>query len=156
MTELTGFQLRNVPLLSRIGADRADEERTDVEAAKAGWPDALVLRVDRRNQVLISGGQAVLGKAARLGDKPPENAVFLGRLADGSHVWGIRAGLEGPEDTHAETEVLDLRRAGQVFDDVTTRGSAPSTARRRSRSRAAGRGSTRPTDTRSFPASTRR
>ena len=113
------FQLRNVPLLSRIGADRADELRTDVEAAKAGWPDALLLRVDRRNQVLISGGQAVLGKAAKLGDKPPENAVFLGRLADGRHVWGIRAALEGPEDPHAETEVLDLRRAGQVFDDVS-------------------------------------
>ena len=29
------FQLRNIPLLSRIGADRADEMRTDVDAA--GW-----------------------------------------------------------------------------------------------------------------------
>jgi len=119
MTELAGFQLRNVPLLSRIGADRADELRTDVEAAKAGWSDALLLRVDRRNQVLISDGQAVLGKAAKIGDKPPDNAVFLGRLADGRHVWGIRAALEGPENPHTETEVLDLRRAGQVFDDVS-------------------------------------
>jgi len=76
-----GFELRNVPLLSRVGADRADALRTDVDAAVAGWPDALLLRVDRRNQVLISGGQVVLGNAAKLGVKPPENAVFLGRLA---------------------------------------------------------------------------
>ena len=35
------FGLRNVPLLSRVGADRADSVRTDVDAAIAGWPDAL-------------------------------------------------------------------------------------------------------------------
>jgi NAD+ diphosphatase len=114
-----GFQLRNVPLLSRVGADRADNLRTDVDAALAGWPDARILRVDRRNQVLISGGQVVLGNAAKLGDRPPDNAVFLGRLSDGRHVWAIRAALEGPEDRHTESEVLDLRRAGQVFDDVS-------------------------------------
>ena len=80
----------------------------------AGWADALVLRVDRRNQVLISGGQVVLGDGGEAsGTSPPENAVFLGRLADGRHVWAIRAALEGPEDPHAETEVLDLRRAGR-------------------------------------------
>jgi NAD+ diphosphatase len=141
MTGITGFQLRNVPLLSRVGADRADALRTDVDAALAGWPDAQLLRVDRRNQVLISGGQVVLGRAARLGDKPPENAVFLGRLTDGRHVWAIRAALEGPEDTHAETEVLDLRRAGQIFDDVSAQLVATATAS---------------TVTRSFPASTPR
>ena len=85
----------------------------------AGWPDAQLLRVDRRNQVLISDGRIVLGAAAKLGDRPPEDAVFLGRLHDGRHVWAIRAALEGPEDPHTETEVLDLRRAGQVFDDVS-------------------------------------
>ncbi|ULE33535.1 NAD(+) diphosphatase [Mycobacterium sp. IDR2000157661] len=123
-----GFSLRNVPLLSRVGADRADVLRTDVDAALAGWPDALVLRVDRRNQVLISGGQVVLGSAANLGAKPPENAVFLGRLVDGRHVWGIRSALEGPEDPHTESEVLDLRRAGQVFDDVSAQLVATATA----------------------------
>jgi NAD+ diphosphatase len=122
------FQLRNVPLLSRVGADRADALRTDVDAAMAGWADALLLRVDRRNQVLISGGQVVLCKAAKLGDKPPEHAVFLGRLADGVHVWAIRSALEGPEDVHAETEVLDLRRAGQIFDDVSAQLVATATA----------------------------
>ncbi|RAV07011.1 NAD(+) diphosphatase [Mycolicibacterium sp. GF69] len=116
---MTPFRLRNIPLLSRVGADRADVLRTDIDAALAGWPDALVLRVDRRNQVLIAGGQVVLGTAAKLGDRPPENAVFLGRLNDGRHVWAIRGGLEAPENPHTETEVLDLRRAGQVFDDVS-------------------------------------
>ena len=85
---MSDFTLRNVPLLSRVGADRADTLRTDVDAAIAGWKDALLLRVDRRNQVLISGGQVVLGRAAELGDKPDEHAVFLGRMPDGRHVWG--------------------------------------------------------------------
>ena len=70
----------------------------------------------------------VLGKAADLGAKPPENAVFLGRLGDGTHVWGIRAALEGPEDPHTETEVLDLRRAGPIFDDVSAQLVATATA----------------------------
>ncbi|OBG95021.1 NADH pyrophosphatase [Mycobacterium sp. E136] len=122
------FRLRNVPLLSRVGADRADALRTDVDAALAGWPDALLLRVDRRNQVLISDGRVVLGSTAKLGDRPPENAVFLGRLNDGRHVWAVRGALEGPEDPHTETEVLDLRRAGQVFDDVSAQLVATATA----------------------------
>ena len=63
----SGFRLRNVPLLSRVGADRADTLRTDVDAAVAGWPEALLLRVDRRNQVLISDGRVVLNNAARSG-----------------------------------------------------------------------------------------
>ncbi|OBI74535.1 NAD(+) diphosphatase [Mycobacterium sp. E740] len=125
---MTPFQLRNIPLLSRVGADRADELRTDIDAALAGWPEAQVLRVDRRNQVLIADGRVVLGSAAKLGDRPPDNAVFLGRLDDGRHVWAIRGALEGPEDPHAETEVLDLRRAGQVFDDVSAQLVATATA----------------------------
>ena len=48
------FQLRGVPLLSRVGADRADQVRTDVDAAIAGWADAALLRVDSRNQVLVA------------------------------------------------------------------------------------------------------
>ena len=32
------FELRNVPLLTRVGADRADQLRSDVDAALAGWP----------------------------------------------------------------------------------------------------------------------
>ena len=124
----SGFRLRNIPLLSRVGADRADTLRTDVDAAVAGWPDALLLRVDRRNQVLISGGRALLGPASKVGDTPPADAVFLGRLDDGRHAWAVRAELEAPEDPGAPTEVLDLRRAGQIFDDVSAQLVATATA----------------------------
>lgn len=123
-----GFTLRNVPLLSRVGADRADELRTDVDAALAGWGDALLLKVDQRNQVLISGGRVVLGRAAKHSAMPDEHAVFLGRMPDGVHVWAVRGALEAPEDPHAETEVLDLRRAGLVFDDISSQLVATATA----------------------------
>jgi NAD+ diphosphatase len=111
------FQLKAVPLLSRIGADRADQVRTDTDAAVAGWPDAALLRLDSRNQVMVANGKVLLGKAIKLADKPPPDAVFLGRI-DGRHVWAVRGPLESPED-HGDTgEVADLRRAGQLFDDV--------------------------------------
>lgn len=125
---MADFQLRNVPLLSRVGADRADVLRTDLDAAVAGWSDALLLRVDRRNQVLISGGRVVLGAAVKHSKTPDEHAVFLGRLEDGRHVWAVRSALEGPEDPHAESEVLDLRRAGPIFDDVSAQLVATATA----------------------------
>lgn len=116
---MTHFQLRNVPLLSRVGADRADVLRTDIDAAVAGWRDARLLRVDHRSQVLISGGAVVLGSAAKWSATPDERAVFLGRLEDGTHVWAVRAALEGPEDPDAESEVLDLRRVGPILDDAS-------------------------------------
>jgi NAD+ diphosphatase len=112
------FQLRSVPLLSRIGADRADQVRTDVEAATAGWSEAALLRLDSRNQVLVADGRVVLGKAKALADKPPADAVFLGRLEDGRHVWAVRGPLEAPEDPNVKAEVADLRGASQLFDDV--------------------------------------
>ncbi len=111
------FQLHSVPLLSRIGADRADQVRTDVDAATAGWAEAALLRLDPRNQVLVAGGRVVLGRAKSLADKPPPDAVFLGRLGDGRDVWAVRGPLEAP-DPELETEVADLRRGGQLFDDV--------------------------------------
>jgi NAD+ diphosphatase len=123
---MRGFELRQVPLLSRVGADRADTLRTDIDAAVAGWKDALLLRIDRRNQVMISGGRVVLGSAAKLGDKPDEHAVFLGRVPDGRHVWAVRAALEASEDEAAE--VLDLRRGGAVFDDMSAQLVATATA----------------------------
>ena len=80
------FQLHSVPLLSRIGADRADQVRTDVDAAAAGWADAALLRLDSRNQVMVADGRVVLGSAKAFADKPPPDAVFLGRLEDGRDV----------------------------------------------------------------------
>ncbi|MBI2699478.1 NADH pyrophosphatase [Mycobacterium gordonae] len=112
------FRLRDVPLLSRVGADRADQLRTDIDAAAAGWPDAALLRVDSRNQVLAAGGKVVLGPAAALGDKPPAEAVFLGRIDAGRHVWAIRGPLQPPDD--GEVEVLDLRRLGRIIDDTSS------------------------------------
>ncbi len=116
---IADFQLTNIPLLSRVGADRADQVRADVEAATAGWAHAALLRVDARNQVLVADGRVVLGAAAGLADTPPPDAVFLGRLEDGRHVWAIRGPLEAPEDPGVVAEVADLRRAGQLFDDIS-------------------------------------
>ncbi|MGE5694902.1 MAG: NAD(+) diphosphatase [Candidatus Sericytochromatia bacterium] len=120
------FELRNVPLLSRVGADRADALRTDIDAALAGWPDAAVLRIDPRNRVLVSGGHVVLDDARGLGDTPPPGAVFLGRLPDGRHCWGIRARLAPPD--RDDVEVLDLRGGGPVFDDLSAQLVATATA----------------------------
>ncbi|WP_200900635.1 NAD(+) diphosphatase [Mycolicibacter heraklionensis] len=112
-----GFQLRQVPLLSRVGADRADQLRTDTDAAVAGWSAAALLRVDPRNQVLVAGGRVVLQEAKELGDTPPSDAVFLGRIEDGRHVWAVRDALRAPADL--DVSVLDIRATGDIFDDVS-------------------------------------
>jgi NAD+ diphosphatase len=114
------FQLRDVPVLSRVGADRADQLRTDVDAATAGWAEAALLRVDTRNQVLVTNGRVVLGGAAELADKPPPEAVFLGRIEGGRHVWAIRGALQAPEDPDVEAEVVNLRSLGPIFDDTSS------------------------------------
>ncbi|CAN5212681.1 NAD(+) diphosphatase [soil metagenome] len=115
---MADFHLRNIPLLSRVGADRSDQLRTDIDAAIAGWADAAVLRVDGRGQVLIAAGRVLLSDTAALGDSPPAEAVFLGRIEGGRHVWAIRADLPAPGEG-VDAHVLDLRRAGTVFDDVS-------------------------------------
>ena len=111
------FRLRNVPLLSRIGADRADHLRSDVDAAVEGWAGAMLLRVDERSQVLVVDDQLVLTPAVGLADSPPDDAVFLGRLPDGRHAWAARAPLEVPDGVTARA--IDPRRAGIAFDDVS-------------------------------------
>lgn len=113
------FRLRNTPVLSRIGADRADDLRTDIDAAIAGWADAQLLRVDTRNQVLVEQGRVVLTPAAEYADTPPADAVFLGRLDDGRHVWAVRAALEPGSADAANTTVVDPRRTSHPFDDVS-------------------------------------
>jgi NAD+ diphosphatase len=64
--------------------------------------------------VNIVDGRVVLEDAARVGDVPPEHAVFLGRIPGGRHVWAVRAELD--DDS---APLLDLRRSGQLFDDTS-------------------------------------
>ena len=101
------FQLKSVPLLSRIGADRADQVRTDIDAATAGWADAALLRLDSRNQVMVADGRVLLGKAKTLADKPPSDAVFLGRIEDGRHA----------HDTHRQRRSIEAQdRIGEASE----------------------------------------
>ncbi len=110
------FQLHSVPLLSRAVIDRADHLRAD---AGAGWADAAVLRVDARNQILATGGRAVLGAAREHSEAPPPDAVFLGVLGDGTHVWAVRGALPVPADADSEVAVLGLLQSGQLLDDAS-------------------------------------
>lgn len=113
------FQLRQVPILSRVGVDRAGRVRTDVDAATAGWAHAALLRVDVRDQVLVANGRVVLADAAELADAPPPEAVLLGRIEGGRQVWAVRGPLTAPGGFADNARVVDLRRAGPVFDDVS-------------------------------------
>ncbi|WP_016693352.1 NAD(+) diphosphatase [Rhodococcus rhodochrous] len=107
---MTGFALSGTPLLSRTVVDRAEELRKDEDALRAGWADAKLLRVDRRNQVRVSDSALVLGEASELGPEPVEGAIFLG-IRDGHHVWATRV--------LAQTgTVADLRRVGERLDDA--------------------------------------
>lgn len=103
-------------MLSRVGADRADDLRTDIDAAIAGWPEARLMRVDDRNQVLLVGGRVVLGAAADYADKPFAEVVFLGlpiTTARSRCVPRLEPAAE------PETTVVDPRRTSHPFDDVS-------------------------------------
>jgi hypothetical protein len=116
------FQLRKVPSLSRVGADRADHLRTDVDAAVAGWPDALLLRVDDRNQVLFAGDRVVLGSAAAFADK----AQAAGEQGD----WGLAARYM--VRTHARPACMRACRVGEE-GHTQAQGRAARTLRARTR-----------------------
>ena len=104
------FELNQTPLLSRSAVGRAEELRSDTEALRAGWPDAVQLRVDRRGQVEIEDGALVLRPAIDAAAEPIPGAVFLG-LRDGRHVWAVPVTeLDGP--------VGDLRLAGAALSDA--------------------------------------
>lgn len=110
MHGVTAFALGETPLLSRTVVDRAEELRSDVDALRAGWATAKLLRIDRRGQAPVVGSVLVLAEATELGPEPVSGAVFLG-IRDGLHVWAVRV--------LAQTgTVADLRRVGEDLGDA--------------------------------------
>ena len=111
MPEFTapGFTLTETPLLSRAAVDRAEHLRPDTGALVAGWADALLMRVNHRGQVRITGGELVFEPATTLGAQPVPGAVFLGLHGD-RHVWAVRV----PAMTG---ELGDLRMIGDRLDE---------------------------------------
>lgn len=106
---MSHFELIETPLLSRAALDRAEELRSDREALRAGWAQALLLRVNPRGQVRVTDGELVLEPASTLGDEPVPGAVFLG-LRGTRHVWAVRV----PAMTG---ELGDLRMLGHRLDE---------------------------------------
>ncbi len=110
MHGVTAFALGETPLLSRTVVERAEELRSDVDALRAGWATAKLLRIDRRGQAPVDGSVLVLADATELGPEPVSGAVFLG-VRDGLHVWAARV--------LAQTgTVADLRRVGEDLGDA--------------------------------------
>lgn len=111
--DVSGFQLKNVPPLSRSALDRAEELRSDEQALKAGWANARLLRVNRRGQIRFDDDALLLEPATNLSAEPVPEAVFLGVDA-GVHLWAVR-------DNDIEGRLLDLRMigaAGVPLDDL--------------------------------------
>ncbi|WP_227983841.1 NAD(+) diphosphatase [Nocardia spumae] len=107
------FELNGVPLLSRTALDRAETARSDEQALKQGWPDAKLLRMNRRGQVRIDGDRVVLEPAVTYAAEPTPDTVLLG-VVDGAHIWAIR-------DDELDGQLMDLRVVGSALqlDDVT-------------------------------------
>jgi NAD+ diphosphatase len=114
---VSGFQLKDTPLLSRSALDRAEELRSDEHALKDGWATAGLLRMNKRGQVRIGSGRPagaiLLEPATTLAAEPVAEAVFLG-VADGGHLWAIR-------DNAIDGQLMDLRAVGSALhlDDIT-------------------------------------
>ncbi|MFE5707554.1 NAD(+) diphosphatase [Rhodococcus koreensis] len=107
---MTVFRLNDTPLLSRSAVGRAEELRSDTDALRAGWRDALLLRVNHRGQVRVGDDGLVFAEATELGPEPKPGAVFLGIRKD-RHVWAVRVqALTG--------ELADLRILGGTLDDA--------------------------------------
>ncbi|WP_458690229.1 NAD(+) diphosphatase [Nocardia tengchongensis] len=105
---MSGFELTAVPVLSRTSLDRAEHLRSDEQALKEGWPQAKLLRMNKRGQVRIEQGGVVLDAALTLAPERAPEAVFLG--VDGDiHLWAVR-------DNTIEGELADLRAFGATLD----------------------------------------
>ena len=106
------FSLDSEPLLSRSAPDRAAALRQDAPALRDGWPTALVLRIDPRGRfatdVTPHGPRRLQFEPAfDLAQEPPHQAVFLGRAADGRHLWALAV-----DALPASSDRLDLRACG--------------------------------------------
>ncbi|MFZ2176180.1 MAG: NAD(+) diphosphatase, partial [Rhodococcus sp. (in: high G+C Gram-positive bacteria)] len=107
---MTVFRLNETPLLSRSAVGRAEELRSDTEALRVGWADAVLLRVNHRGQVRVSDDGLVFADATELAAEPVPGAVFLGVRKD-RHVWAVRVqALTG--------KLADLRVLGGTLDDA--------------------------------------
>ncbi|NKE29375.1 NAD(+) diphosphatase, partial [Mycobacterium tuberculosis] len=51
---------------------------------------------------------------------PPPEAVFLGRVEGGRHVWAVRAALQPIADPDIPAEAVDLRGLGRIMDDTSS------------------------------------
>lgn len=111
------FTLDSDPVLSVAAPDRAAPLRQDADGLAGGWAEARVMRIDQRNRFAVEaaedGRQRILLEPAMLfADAPPDDAVFLGRTAEGRHIWAVTVDSL-PEDP----AVSNLRRCGAELVD---------------------------------------
>ncbi|TQJ04934.1 NAD(+) diphosphatase [Amycolatopsis cihanbeyliensis] len=129
------FRLGTVPALARSTVDRQEWLRADPERLLARWSSARVVLLDDTGRTPVPFGETTLAtrKAAAYGDRPPEEAMFLGEWQGVDH-WGMPGtpdgevesvpmrGSWGVADTApaAGGEVwLDLRGHGDLLDDTS-------------------------------------
>ena len=98
-TTSTGFELDELPALSRTAVPRNDLLRDNADELARLWPSARLLPVDRRGRAPMgrSGDMPVLDfrSTEPLGPVPPDGAVLLGEQ-DGVCYWAVRAEPDGP------------------------------------------------------------
>lgn len=106
------FSLDSDPVLSVAAPDRAAPLRQRADELASGWATAHVMKVDRRNRFAVEpapGGRTriQLEPALLFSERLPEDAVFLGRRDDGSHLWAVAV-----DDLPDDPAVTTLRRSG--------------------------------------------
>jgi NAD+ diphosphatase len=106
------FQLGDVPALSRFTVDRQEPLRDDRERQRSLWPKALVLLVDRRGRVQVSGDSLVLVPAATLGPSALEEAVLLGEQDEVAY-WAVLAD-DSAQDSAVDSAPADSAAAGSA------------------------------------------
>lgn len=129
-TTSAGFQLDELPALSRTAVPRNDLLRDNADELARLWPSARLLPVDRygRAPMRRAGDRPVLDfrSTESLGPVPPAGAALLGEQ-DGVCYWAVRAEADGPvqegmgwdavlPDTD-EAVWQDLRLAGGLLSD---------------------------------------